>query len=128
LFFGELDIKECRAMSFSNGGHLIACVDKDYLRLINSYNCQEMHSIKLRVQEDTEINQVLFSKDDKSLAVCASDGFVGRWELPSYKEIMQSYQDDTAATTFYGIDNYPGEKDIHQVVLAGAVRDKEAGT
>lgn len=55
LFFGELDIKECRAMSFSNGGHLIACVDNDHLRLINCYNCQEMHSIKLKINVETEI-------------------------------------------------------------------------
>jgi hypothetical protein len=66
-------------MSFSNGGHLLACVDKDHLIMFNCYNGEHIHSIKLRIKEDTEIKKILFARDDKALAVIGNNGFLGRW-------------------------------------------------
>lgn len=68
----------------------------------------------------------MFGPDDKSLAVAGSDGYAGRWALPSFAPKMESVQDDTGLSSFDSIDYFGHEKDIHQIVLAGGVRDENA--
>ena len=43
--FRELDIRKCRALSYSNGGHLLACVDSKMIRIFNAYTLEPIHDI-----------------------------------------------------------------------------------
>ena len=47
LLYDELDIRYCKAMSFSRGGQLLACADGIYIRIFNSYNLELLHTIKM---------------------------------------------------------------------------------
>lgn len=78
----------------------------------------------------------MFAQDDSAVAVCAEDGYAGRWSLPDYKCVQESIQDETGLTSFHGVDFFPAIeeqldgvkqqkmiKDKYQLVLAGSVHD-----
>lgn len=92
LLYDEIDIRYCKAMSFSRGGHLLAAVDGVYIRIFNASTLDLIHSLKMHnaTPDKTIINQLVFGPEDKSIAVAGSDGYAGRWALPSYALIMES--------------------------------------
>lgn len=47
--YKNIEIRYCRLMKFSSGGHLFACVEEDNLHIYNSYTIELIHTIKLAV-------------------------------------------------------------------------------
>lgn len=47
MMYDEIDIRYCKAMSFSRGGHILACADGVFIRIFNSSTLELIHSIKM---------------------------------------------------------------------------------
>lgn len=43
--YKNLDIKYCKLMKFSQGGHLFACLDNDQIMIYNAYTLTKIRSI-----------------------------------------------------------------------------------
>lgn len=124
--YQELDIRNCNALTYSYGGHLLACVDGRLIKMYNAYTLELMHAILMEnASESTKITKIMFAPGDYSLAVCGSDGYAGRWALPSYQCVCESIQDEDGLSSFDCLDYFPGEKDTHQIILSGAVKTTE---
>ena len=74
--------------------------------------------------EKAEITQLIFNTNDSSLAVSGSNGYLGRWTLPTY-EVIQETQPQDQLMSFQSIDfmHEDNEADKHVVLLAGSQRD-----
>jgi cilia- and flagella-associated protein 57 len=87
--YQSIDIRYCRLMKFSTGGHLFACVDNSQLHIFDSYTLEKLHSIDLAVPAK-QVSQILFNERDSSIAVTGMHGYCGRWSLPSYSCLLET--------------------------------------
>lgn len=106
--YKNIELRYCRLMKFSTGGHLFSCIDDQQLHLYNSYTIERTHSINLAVPAK-QISQILFNDRDMSVALVGSGGYSGRWALPSYKCIEEKVEEDK-------LQNYASMDFVHKEV------------
>ena len=53
--YQNIDIRYCKQMKFSRGGHLFACVEKNQIHIYNSYTVERIHTIKMLCSPSSEI-------------------------------------------------------------------------
>lgn len=44
--------------------------------------------------ERAEVTQLIFNTNDAAIAVSGSNGYIGRWSLPSYELIQETVPED----------------------------------
>ena len=47
--YKTIDIRYCKNIKFSSGGHLFACTDEDNLHLYDANTVKKLHTIKLKI-------------------------------------------------------------------------------
>jgi len=71
--YRKLDIKNCHTLKFSNGGHLLACVNMNQIQLYHSYI---LDPPKVSATRSSNVNSIEFNEDDTSICVVCRDGFL----------------------------------------------------
>ena len=60
-------------MKFSNGGHILACIDIKEISLFHSFALDKPKKLAC---PSKDVMQIDFNKDDTQIAVVSKDGFV----------------------------------------------------
>ena len=79
-------------MKYSRGGHLIFVVDRNGIRIFNSYTLKASCDIIRR--DGTKIIDLKLADMDRGFAVVHSTGKIERWEIPSFKPIEGGIEDE----------------------------------
>ena len=66
--YKNIDIRYCKLMKFSTGGHLFACIENNKIHLYNAYTLLKVHSITMSYP-GKYMNQIIFNDKDLSIAV-----------------------------------------------------------
>lgn len=121
--YQSLQIKNCSKMKFSQGGHLFVAVDNKALYIHNAYTLQRLHMIKISQSKVTDLK---FAERDAGLVLSQVDGFIGRWELPSFKSIIE--KNLVRGAQFHAVDfvkdpSVEAEDDL--IVAAGVLHQRQ---
>ena len=76
----DLSIKQCKQMTFSNGGQYFAVVQNTTVQIYGTYNCELMSTLR---GHNGKVRSVIFKEGDKSLLTCGLDGGVFVWNVIS---------------------------------------------
>ena len=87
--YKNIDIRYCKLMKFSQGGHLFACINEDKILIYNAYTLIKLRAIQLG-QAGKFMTQIIFHEKDKAITVSGQHNYIGRWDLPSYKKVYES--------------------------------------
>lgn len=116
-------------MKFSSGGHFFACVEDKHIIIYNAYTLKKLKSIEMiNAPEKTEITQLIFNNKDVSLAVCGSNGYIGRWRLPGYEVIGEPGILSNPLNISYNSLDFiydDNQSDPNILALAGYLTDSE---
>ena len=87
--FQNIDIRYCKIMKFSTGGHLFACLNDDKILIFNAYTLAKLREIELG-QNSKLIQSMIFHENDKALTVTGINNYIARWEMPHFKKVYES--------------------------------------
>ena len=91
----SLEIRNANIIKYSRGGHYFFAIEKHNISVFNAYTFVELRKI---VVTAPRIFSLVFADMDKAFAVVGGDGYLNRWKLPSFAEIVQSNRDYHATT------------------------------
>ena len=76
--FGEINVKECHAIQFSGGGHMIAVAHNATIELYETYSFSRVGLLAGHIHT---VSSLAWSHDDNGLASAGMDGSVYEWEI-----------------------------------------------
>ena len=76
--FGEINVKECHAIQFSHGGHMIAVAHSATIELYETYTFSRVGLLAGHIHT---VSSLTWSHDDNGLASAGMDGSVYEWEI-----------------------------------------------
>ena len=88
--FTSLDVKYSKIIKFSKGGNFLACLDGYRVKFYDCYTGFFIHQDTLNTIPETEITSIAFNDNDISFAVAGTNGYIGRWELPTFTLIKET--------------------------------------
>ena len=122
-----MNVKNCKIMKFSSGGHFFACVEGRNILVYNAYTLKKMKTIEMvRAPEKTEITQLVFNNKDVAIGVCGNNGYVGRWRIPSFEVIKEEAGRKNMSYNSLDFIYDENQSDPNILALAGHLKDLEA--
>ena len=125
----SIELRNAYLIKYSRGGHYFFAVEKKSIFVYNAYTFNELRKIDVNTPK---VFSLVFADLDRAFAVVGADGFIGRWKLPSFEEIVAS-DDQAAAPTwnnYKAIDfvkepkdqqqSTSGENDAYQLGIVGS--------
>ena len=76
--FGEINVKECHAVHFAHGGHMLAVAFHASIELYETYSFARVAHLSGHIHT---VSSLVWSQDDRSLASAGMDGSVYEWEI-----------------------------------------------
>lgn len=126
-YYANIDVKNCKIMKFSSGGHFFACVEGRNILVYNAYTLKKMKTIEMvRAPEKTEITQLVFNNKDVAIGVCGNNGYVGRWRIPSFEVIKEEAGRKNMSYNSLDFIYDENQSDPNILALAGHLKDLEA--
>ena len=123
--YKNIDIRSCKHMKFSSGGHLFACMEGNELHIYDSYKIEKLHTIDVAVA-DKQIKSIVFGEKDLCIALAGNGGYCGRWSLPSYECIIEKlpeeHEEDLnySCIDFVNLSQSENQSDPNMLVVSGS--------
>ncbi|GAQ89010.1 hypothetical protein KFL_004790040 [Klebsormidium nitens] len=80
--FKEINIKACREVCFSHGGHLFAAVHSNTVQIYSTYTCENVGNLR---GHNGKVRSIWWSPDDAMVVTAGMDGAVYEWQLRDFK-------------------------------------------
>jgi cilia- and flagella-associated protein 57 len=80
--YREFSVKQCRTVSFSNGGQHFAAVNGTLLQIYSTYTCENIGTLR---GHSGKISTLFWSKDDTRIISAGKDGAVYEWRMNDFK-------------------------------------------
>lgn len=86
--YREIDIKNCKQVKFSNGGHLLTCVDNKDINVFNFFNYSRPHKMQ---SPSGKVTDLCFNHDDTVMTVVTEDGFIQKYDLVKFIKTGENF-------------------------------------
>lgn len=83
----EFNIRGCREVRFSHGGHLFAAVQGNIIQVFNSYTMENVGNMK---GHNGKVRSLCWSHDDMRLVSCGLDGAIYEWSIQTFQRISEN--------------------------------------
>ena len=82
--FKELPLKHCKEVSYSHGGHMLACAIGISITVVDAYNFAPIATFQGHIQP---VKQLVWSANDRVLCSAGTDGGIYGWDMLEHKRI-----------------------------------------
>ena len=86
----SIDLRNAYIIKYSKGGSYFFAVEKQSIYIYNAYTLVQLKKLDFGTPK---IFNLVFADLDKAFAVVGTNGYIGRWRLPSFKEIFEGEAD-----------------------------------
>ena len=114
--FKSISIKNCIEIQFSNGGHLVACMNLFSIQVFNFWTCHcpEEYNFKIHAGK---VKSITWYEDDSGFISSGMDGAVYHWDLKDNNSQNNEWIDKS--TTFTSVAKVPEQKTMYVVNTKG---------
>jgi WD40 repeat protein len=91
----ELNVKQCRTLSFSKGGHLFAMANQSAVQVLDTHTCAMV--LQLRGHQQV-VRSIMWTDRDRKISTIGKDGNVFLWDVRSGARVHESMQPRTSFT------------------------------
>ncbi|XP_050311353.1 cilia- and flagella-associated protein 57 [Anthonomus grandis grandis] len=113
----EFSIRSCKLSSFSRMGHLFASTNRTIIHIYSSISFELMFTLK---GHNGNIECMSWSKDDRQLATCGSEGAVYVWDVCESSRISETI---IKSNPFTGVAITQTGKEVYAVGNDGHIRE-----
>jgi hypothetical protein len=114
-------------IKYSKGGQYFFAIEKQWIHIFNAYTLVEIAKIKHSGVKATEL---VFAEHDHAFAIVSSCGFVGKWKIPDFIQIVQTDETEWATPKHIDFVKYPKgefvkEEDQYSLVIVGSKKNRQ---
>ena len=102
--FKSISIKNCIEIQFSNGGHLVACMNLFSIQVFNFWTCHCPEDYNFKIHAG-KVKSVTWYEDDSGFISSGQDGAVYHWDLKDNTSQNNEWIDKS--TTFTSVAKVP---------------------